>query len=142
VLSLPPAFVLSQDQTLKFETLCFTLPDDLSAETEQPPGGRCIDELPRFPAKDRSPKPTSVALLKHSQRSFVQAHEPKPKHPNRKAPPPALLFLPSTMSKNQVRNDLGRTDPETRNSRKNTRNPTGSGQSRRLPDKIDKPANP
>jgi hypothetical protein len=60
--------------------------------------------LPRFPAKDRSPKPTSVALLKHSQRSFVQAHEPKPKHPNRKAPPPALLFLPSTMSKNKSPN--------------------------------------
>jgi len=71
-------------------------------------GGRCIDELPRSPVQNPKPedprsKPKRVALLKHSQRSFVRTiRRPKtPNHPNRKAPPPALLFLPSTMSKNR-----------------------------------------
>ena len=88
---------------------CAFSPDEprQSENQRRPPGGRRIDELPRSrprtpdPKVDR-PKPISVALLKHSQRSFVRtAKRPKtPNRPNRKAPPPALLFLPITMSKN------------------------------------------
>ena len=96
---------------------CALLPDDPNQSENQPrpPGGRCIDELPRLRSKPEGPKPISVALLKHSQRSFVRtARHPKaPNHPNRKAPPPALLFLPSTMSKNRRKTTQPKTADET-----------------------------
>jgi hypothetical protein len=112
VLSLPPAFVLSQDQTLKFETLCFTLP---MTNQPKPISHRAVAVLTSYRAlrskNPKVPKPKRVALLKHSQRSFVRmTWTPKGAKPPEPQGPAACASLSSI---NNVKEPAQSPDNET-----------------------------
>ncbi len=89
VLSLPPAFVLSQDQTLKFETLCsiWPKPDVVAAQLTS-------SQAFSKPSEDGS---EALASLKRSRLAFLLLDFRRAA----RTPPPAFLFLSSTMSKSR-----------------------------------------
>ena len=111
VLGLPPAFVLSQDQTLMFDNLILN-----RTRIESNPGWSAFAYIDEFQhAKSQSPKlalrvmPFGIGIEKRKTVRVFYSHADKGMNPFEcrpaRTPPPAFLFL---ISYNDVKERLGR----------------------------------